>query len=186
MNYFSHIYNIFFFLKLIHFLTKNLLVDILPKTNLTTPSVYKRVDGLINCSPKMQGVNNEGLLLTSLYLQKMSKYLHLINTSDLTLNHASNLNTSHLTLYNVFQSELTDVNFMLFFSTSNKYNLKSTNNSTFLNKESLFLKCIDNNKLMNSHSYVLNANILRTLPFTFQKEFNTIVKRNLTLGKENK
>jgi hypothetical protein len=27
---------------------------------------------------------------------------------------------------------------------------------------------------------------LRTLPFTFQKEFNTIVKRNLTLGKENK
>jgi hypothetical protein len=148
--------------------------------------MYKRIGSLTHCPPQMQGVSDENLLLKSLYLQKMSKYLHLINTSDLTLDPTLNLNTGYSTLYNIFRGELAGLNFMLFFSTNSKYNLKSINGSTFRNKELLFLKCIDDNKLMNSHSYILNANILKKLPFTFQKEFNAIIKRNLTLGKENK
>jgi hypothetical protein len=63
----------------------------------------------------MQGLNDNNLLLKSLYLQKMSKYLHLVNTSDLNLDYTLCLNTNYLTLYKVFQCELKDLNFMLFF-----------------------------------------------------------------------
>ena len=176
----------FFFLKLTHFFTKNLLVEILPKDNLETSIVYRHLGSLINYSPKMQGVGDNNLLLKSLYLQKMSKYLHLTNTSDLNLDHTLSLNTNYLYLYNTFHVELKDLNFMIFFSVNNKFNLKPATNSITLNKESLFYRCIDNEKLISSRSYILNTNILRTLPFTFQKEFNTVIKRNLTLGKENK
>jgi hypothetical protein len=134
----------------------------------------------------MQGLNDNNLLLKSLYLQKMSKYLHLVNTSDLNLDYTLCLNTNHLTLYKVFQCELKDLNFMLFFSINNKFNIKSASTFTFSDKESLFYKCVNNDKLTNTQSYILNTNILRTLPFVFQKEFNTIIKCNLTLGKENK
>jgi hypothetical protein len=116
----------------------------------------------------------------------MTKYLHLINVSDLNLDHTLYLNTNFLTLYKIFQGELKDLNFMLFFSSNNKFNLKSINSNTFSSKESLFYKCVEEEKLLNSHSYILNANMLKSLPFVFQKEFNTVIKRNLTLGKENK
>jgi hypothetical protein len=170
----------------IHFFTKSLLIDIVPETKTPAPSIYKSIDNLTHCSPKTQGANNSGLLLTSLYLQKMTKYLHLVNVSDLNLDHTLNLNTNFLTLYKIFQGELKDLNFMLFFSSNNKFNLKSINSNTFSSKESLFYKCVEEEKLLNSHSYILNANMLKSLPFVFQKEFNTVIKRNLTLGKENK
>ena len=176
----------FFFFKLTHFFTKNLLVEILSKDNLKTPTVHKSLDTLTSYPPKTQGVGDNSFLLRSLYLQKMSKYLHLTNTSDLNLDHALSLNTNHLHLYNTFRGELKDLNFMIFFSVNKKFNLKPTVSCTTLNKESLFYRCINDEKLMSSRSYILNANILRTLPFIFQKEFNIIIKRNLTLGKENK
>jgi hypothetical protein len=163
-----------------------LLVEILPKDNSETPAVYKRLSSLVNYSPKTQGIDDSSLLLKSLYLQKMSKYLHLTKTSDLDLDHTLNLNTNCLHLYNTFSGELKDLNFMIFFVVNNKFNLKPSVTFTTLNKESLFYRCIENEKLISSRSYILNANVLRTLPFVFQKEFNTIIKRNLTLGKENK
>jgi hypothetical protein len=163
-----------------------LLVEILPKDNLKTPTVYRQLDSLVNYSPKTQGVGDNGLLLKSLYLQKMSKYLHLTNTSDLNLDHTLSLNTNYLYLYNTFRGELKDLNFMIFFSVNNKFNLKPATTFTTLNRESLFYRCINNEKLISSRSYILNANVLRTLPFIFQKEFNKVIKRNLTLGKENK
>jgi hypothetical protein len=176
----------FIFIKVIHFFTKTILIDIIPKEINQVPVVNKKTSHLIQSSPKTQGLNNGGLLLTSLYLQKMSKYLHLVNISDINLDYTTSTSTNFLSLYKTFQGELKDLNFMLFFSTSNKFNLKPNYTSSFSSKESLFYKCVDSDKLMNSHSYVLKSSTLRPLPFLFQKEFNTVINRNLTLGKENK
>ena len=176
----------FLFIKIVYFFTKTLLIDIIPKDMNSPQVITKKTNHLIQSSPKTQGLKDNGLLLTSLYLQKMSKYLHLTNMSDTNLDYTALNSSRFLSLYKTFQGELRDLNFMLFFSTSNKFNLKPNSSLLFSSKESLFYKCVDSDKLLNSHSYVLKASLLRSLPFLFQKEFNTVINRNLTLGKENK
>ena len=135
----------------------------------------------------MQGTNSNNLLLSSLYLQKMTKYLHLINMSDLNLNHIPTFTGSNfLNFYQAFQSDLKHLNLVLFLSTKSTYNLSQDNGFNFYNKDSFFHKCVTNSKVNKAHSYILDARLLKQLPFLFQKEFTNIIKRNLELGKENK
>lgn len=127
----------------------------------------------------------DDLLVSSLYLQKVTKYLHLVSMSDTPVTKL-NLGTNFLSLYQIFQNKLTDINYVLFFTNSNKYNVKSTVSLTFSSKENLFYECVNSKQLAKTNYYILDVNTLKSLPFSIQNEFKNVTKQNLNLGKENK
>jgi hypothetical protein len=97
-----------------------------------------------------------------------------------------NLGTNFLSLYQIFQNKLADVNYVLFFANVNKYNVKSAVPFTFSNKENLFYDCVNSKQLAKTNYYILDVNTLKSLPFSIQNEFKNATKQNLNLGKENK
>ena len=125
------------------------------------------------------------LLISSLYLQKVIKYLHLTNMSDLHVVN-NNINKNFLDLHYIFQNKFVDLNYILFFMNNNKFNVTLINTHLFSNKEKLFYKCVNKRQLVKVNYYVLNSNVLKSLPFLFQNEFKNSIKQNLNLGKENK
>lgn len=127
----------------------------------------------------------DNLLLSSLYLQKVTKYLHYVNLSDLDITN-NNVNNTFLNLHYTFQNKLIGLNYVLFFMNNNKFNVIDNNTLPFLNKEKRFYKCVNTQQLTKTNYYLLDSNTLKSLTFLFQNEFNNTIKQNLNLGKENK
>jgi hypothetical protein len=176
------------FLRLSHFFSKSVLTEIISGGQ--KKSVYTNMQRKLSTGVNLQvkGVSSktkDDLLVSSLYLQKVTKYLHLVSMSDTTITKL-NLGTNFLSLYQIFQNKLADVNYVLFFTNVNKYNVKPAVPFTFSNKENLFYDCVNSKQLAKTNYYTLDVNTLKSLPFSIQNEFKNVTKQNLNLGKENK
>lgn len=189
---FSWILSIFYtlsliFLRLIHFFSKSVLTEIIPevqkKANYTNTQIKLTSHNVLTNGAFSDSKSN--LLLSSLYLQKVTKYLHLVSMSDANIT-AINTNSNFLNLYQTFQNKLINLNYMLFFMNKSRFNITPVNSSPFLNKEVLFYECLDGNQLTKTNYHLLDINALKSLPFTIQNEFKNVIKQNLNLGKENK
>jgi hypothetical protein len=139
-----------------------------------------------NFNVNASGISDTGVLLPSLYLQKLVKYLHLITINDIkaTSREVSSLNC--INLYSMLKNDVSNVNYFIFFSNKNKFNSAPGNLDLFQSKDKSFYECVDSNKIFNVKFYKLNNNILKSLPFMFQKEFKNVISQNLNLGKENR
>jgi hypothetical protein len=145
---------------------------------------YKSVNTDFNVSTS--GASSTDVLLPSLYLQKLVKYLHLVTSNDTKLSSREVSNLDFINLYNTLKNDASSINYFIFFSNKHKFNNSLKNASFFQNKEKSFYDCVDNDKATNIKFYKLNNNILKSLPFMFQKEFKNIISQNLNLGKENR
>jgi hypothetical protein len=178
----------FVFLKFIHFFSNLIAAEVIPTAQYKTNSVNIPFKSNVNYNAMTRSVTlktKNDLLLSSLYLQKVIKYLHLTNMSDFNVLN-NNINNNFLDLYYIFHNRFVDLNYILFFMNNNKFNNTPINTHPFSNKEKLFYKCINKQQLVKVNYYVLNSNILKSLPFLFQNEFKNSIKQNLNLGKENK
>lgn len=175
-------------LRLTHFFSKSILTDLTlgfqKKPNYLSPQPRSNTRyGLLTQSTSVK--TNDSILLSSLYLQKVTKYLHLVNMTDVTSIN-TNKNNGFLNLNHTFQNKLIGLNYTLFFMNSTKFNVTGTDISSFSSKEKFFYECVEKKQLMKTNYYLLNSNVLKSLPFFFQNELKATIKSNLNLGKENK
>lgn len=98
----------------------------------------------------------------------------------------TNKNNGFLNLNHTFQNKLIGLNYTLFFMNSTKFNVTGIDISSFSSKEKFFYECVEKKQLMKTNYYLLNSNVLKSLPFFFQNELKATIKSNLNLGKENK
>ena len=145
---------------------------------------YKSVNTNFNVGTSI--ASNSDVLLPSLYLQKLVKYLHLVTSNDNKLSSREVSDLDFLNLYSILKNDASNINYFIFFSNKHKFNNIVKSMPFFQNKEKLFYDCVDNDKATNVKFYKLNNNILKSLPFMFQKEFKNIISQNLNLGKENR
>ena len=189
---FSWILSIFYTLslvslRLIHFFSKSVLTEIIPevqkKANYSNTQIRLNSNNVLTNGASSKA--KESLLLSSLYLQKVTKYLHLVSMSDVNIT-TTNSNSNFLNLYQTFQNKLINTNYMLFFMNSSRFNIIPVSSPAFLNKEKLFYECLSSDQLTKTNYHLLDVNTLKSLPFTAQNEFKNVIKQNLNLGKENK
>jgi hypothetical protein len=180
----------FSFLKLAWITTKQLNIDIIysnknyQKTTKSFGNFYKNINNTYNIKTT-SSLNNE-LLISSLYLQKVLKYLHLVNISDTPLYELNKYNSNLINFCSIFQKDSKNLNYILYFNNKNRYNLIEHTHARFFDKDVLFYNCVKNTDLTNTHFYNLNYNIIRSLKFIHQKEFKNAINRNLNIGKENR
>jgi hypothetical protein len=176
----------FIFLKFTLIFTKSAQSRVLPNTNttLTQKDNYKNVN--VNFSVNVSGTNDNSILLSSLYLQKLVKYLHLVTSNDLKIASKEGSIFNFVNFYSMLKNDVSNVNYFIFFSNRNKFNNNISSQHLFQSKDKSFYECVDSNKIFNVKFYKLNNNILKSLPFMFQKEFKNVISQNLNLGKENR
>ena len=176
----------FIFLKVTLVFTKNVQSSVLPSRATSTlyKENYKSVNTNFNVGTSI--ASNSDVLLPSLYLQKLVKYLHLVTSNDNKLSSREVSDLDFLNLYSILKNDASNINYFIFFSNKHKFNNIVKSMPFFQNKEKLFYDCVDNDKATNVKFYKLNNNILKSLPFMFQKEFKNIISQNLNLGKENR
>ena len=132
------------------------------------------------------GTSDTSILLPSLYLQKLVKYLHLVATNDVRITSREESGLNFISLYSTLKNDVSGVNYFIYFSNKNKFNNNNSSLYLFQNKDKSFYECISSDKIFNVKFYKLNNNILKSLPFMFQKEFKNVISQNLNLGKENR
>ena len=182
-------------MKIMFFFTKYFQYDLLflkdqsLKVSNSKKNIFKNTRKSFNFNVNTPGVFNSHTLLSSLYLQKLVKYLHLTNINDTQINlHMNTQNINLLSLYSIFKDNNMFVNYYLFFTSKNNFNLNDLPNlsSNFTNKDKLYYECVNNSNLFNTHFFKLNSNHLKSLSFLHQNEFKKVIKQNLNLGKENR
>jgi hypothetical protein len=175
----------FIFLKLTLIFTKSAQTKVLPvsDTVLIQKEDHRNLTTTFNVNAA--GTNDTGVLLPSLYLQKLVKYLHLVATNDVKITSREDSSSNFISFYSMLKNDVSSVNYFIFFSNKNKFN-NDRDLGLFQSKDKSFYECIDSNKIFNVKFYKLNNNILKSLPFMFQKEFKNVITQNLNLGKENR
>lgn len=178
------------FLKITFILTKNFQSGVLYSTstlNSKNKFFNKSSDNsTLDFSVSTTNSNNSDVLLSSLYLQKVIKYLHLSSVNDHNVSTSCSSDLRFLNLYNIFKGDVNNVDYLIFFTNKNKFNLSSNKLGNFTNKDKLFYDCVNESQIFNVRHFKLNNNILKSLPFMFQKEFNAVIRQNLNLGRENR
>ena len=178
------------FLKITFVFTKNFQSGVLYNTN-TLENKNKfftksKNNNTLDFSISTSSSDNSDVLLSSLYLQKVIKYLHLSSANDQNVSTSCSSDSRFLNLYNVFKGDVNNVDYLIFFTNKNKFNLRNGELGNFTNKDKLFYDCVNESQIFNVRHFKLNNNILKSLPFMFQKEFNSVIKQNLNLGRENR
>lgn len=175
----------FCFLKLTYIFTKNVSSGLLPQ--MTTPTFpKKRFYKLTTSNSPASKLTSQEVLLSSLYLQKVLKYLHLVNLNDTHFMSVTDWDLT-CTYFQSFPSyNIENIVYTLFFNNRYKYDLHNNISKKFVNKDTLYLKSIPNFKTNTNHTFELNLNILQFCNFLTQKEFQLIVKKNLNLSRENR
>lgn len=176
----------FIFLKFTLIFTKNTQTKILHTNNVILSRQEDYKNSNVNFNLNASGTNDVGILLPSLYLQKLVKYLHLITINDVRAVSQEVSSLNFVNFYSMLKNDVSNVNYFIFFSNKSKFNSRSRNLDLFQSKDKSFYDCVDSNKIFNVKFYKLNNNILKSLPFMFQKEFKHVVSQNLNLGKENR
>ena len=176
----------FIFLKFTLIFTKNTQTKILHTNNVILSRQEDYKNSNLNFNLNASGTNDVGILLPSLYLQKLVKYLHLITINDVRAVSQEVSSLNFVNFYSMLKNDVSNVNYFIFFSNKSKFNSRSRNLDLFQSKDKSFYDCVDSNKIFNVKFYKLNNNILKSLPFMFQKEFKHVVSQNLNLGKENR
>ena len=182
-------------MKIMFFFTKYFQYDLLflkdqpLKVSNSKKNIFKNTRKSFNFNVNTSGVFNSHTLLSSLYLQKLVKYLHLTNINDTQINlYMNTQNMNLLSLYSIFKNNNMFINYYLFFTSKNNFNLSDLSNvsNNFTNKDKLYYECVNHTSLFNTHFFKLNSNHLKSLSFLHQNEFKKVIKQNLNLGKENR
>jgi hypothetical protein len=181
----------FIFLKIIYFLSKKFHMSLVPsvtKKSATDAAILgnRQTTWLQAKGTGTPATANE-ILILSLYLQKVVKYLHLTNITDMQISRLYSTEHDFTRLYHSLQINRTYTNHFLFFVLNQKYNLVTkTMNNRFSSRDHLFYEPLDNSTLNNIRTLEVNTNWIKSLTFKHQKEFLKIINQNLNIGKENR
>jgi hypothetical protein len=175
----------FCFLKLTYILTKNIYSELLPQAPSSTFSRKKIYKPIISNNQPNKLISQE-VLLCSLYLQKVLKYLHLININDTNYVPLTDADLT-CTYFHAFPSyNLENIVYTLFFNNRYKYCLGNNIQERFFNKDIFYSKSFSALKANVNHTFELNLNVLQSFNFLTQKEFQAVIKKNLNLSRENR
>jgi hypothetical protein len=172
-------------LKLTYFITKKVSGELLPQRRITHTLHRQFSKFNIETPPTKMLISNE-VLLSSLYLQKVLKYLHLANLNDISLLPLSDLDSTCLYACSFPNANIENITYTLFFTNRTKYTLRSPILKQFFNKDKLYYKCFSNLRIHTNHTLEIQSSILQSLNFLKQKEFQLILKKNLDLSRENR
>ena len=181
----------FMFLKSIYLLAKKFHMSLVPtatKKSVTDAAVLgNRQTPWLQAKGTGTPTTTNEILLLSLYLQKVVKYLHLTNMTDTQISKLYSTEHDFTRLYHSLQINGVYTNHFLFFVLNQQYNLVTkTMNNRFSNRDNLFYEPLDNSTLNNIRTLEVNTNWIKSLNFKHQKEFLKIINQNLNIGKENR
>ncbi len=131
-------------------------------------------------------LTNKDFLKIAYDLQKVVKYLHLINTEYLLSSKDFNNTCNNTDLLTMFLDKPTLIQYVFFINSKSKYNLTDSNFDKFSNKDSLFYNCSSYDDFFKTYSYILDMKTFRLLSPLMQREFNFIISKNLDKGKESR
>lgn len=126
------------------------------------------------------------ILLSSLYLQKLLKYLHLVNLTDINLTPLSDVDLTCMYSYSLPYQNIENITYTLFFNNRLKYSLRSDTLKRFFDKDKLYCRCFPETKINLNHTLEIQSLLLQSFDFLKQKEFQLILKKNLDLSRENR
>jgi hypothetical protein len=173
------------FLKLTYFITKKLYGHLLiQQSNTTTPrsgSLKFKMEGI-----QLKTFVPQEILLTSLYLQKLLKYLHLTNLTDINLTPLSDIDLTYIYFYSLPYQNIENITYTLFFNNRFKYSLRNNTLKQFFDKDKFYCRCFSETKINLNHTLEVQSLLFQSFDFLKQKEFQLMLKKNLDLSRENR